>query len=1271
MKLNFSRLLFIIALFLFFPFITRAGIWEQTNQVDFERGVLQGDLNITDNSVRLTPGVIYENAEDENIDEWRVFDNDPEGSITNIFNPELSSRVINLLSTDSVNSNLTGFDYGAPSKIVNGLKNVEWKMNTNTKSYIYVVVNTTLGTRSLNYGPYIDNGQNGIYIRYSLERENADGHWHTYDRNLENDLKAYEPDNDLINIAYFVARGNMMLDDIYFIPQNSTYTSPTLDLGENKVVSFNRIMWDGNTPEGSDLKLQTRTSVDGISWSEWSREYNNPSGENIDSPLRRYLQYRANFKVGSNITAATSLDRTIIEYNRTPSPTNNLLPINDRTLSDSDKLAWDVSSDPDPEDIITYTVELDNNNDFGSLDSVTSRINNAEININQLENFSNLEDDTRYYWRVKTVDNQNNQSDYSTEEKYFILDKGNKSPNPPISGFNPNQGNIVKTQKPTIYWNEALDPDSADTKDKLSYVIQIDKNDKFNSAYIYNTEKNKTNFTVPENLTDNTQYYYRIKTKDNENAESAWSEIQRFVLATGKSPIIAVFKTVGINKDNETQNSLLLGFTSNYISLSNLKFLYWPIIILIIAIAFFYLNKNILFNYILAPLYNKNSRTKKKSNNSLFANTIRSLDGVNSSKKVITETKGSHTKTIIAIIVIIGIIAIALAGIYYYDNNPSPYKDDGKSVKVGDELTYRIDFKNEGESTASNFNILDDIPTGTSYVANSASINGSIKTDIKDDDLVTFNFDKVKFEFGEITAKSSGYVTFKVKVEGTPENHKIENTADILYDENNGVQNTNQTINYIENEASSISSINGIVWNDANNNKLRDKNENGIKEITIRLYENLNNDNTIGEEDGAYLTETNTDLYGNYQFKNLIKGDYFIKIDEENLPDNSSIITDNNPQLIAIEKTKEYADINFGINSSNDQIEIEDNTPTPTGSIGNLVWMDKNSDGKKDSNEVGLKNISLKLYEDSNNNETLEFDQDLYVSTHKTDQNGNYKITGLSPKTYLILVEEDSLPSNNFNLTTGTNPIVVKLESDDQKYNDANFGYYIEDIINNDESNEVISENREPYVVSEIITSDQDYNKPNTISFIPTEIPDEARAGKISPPVLTHLGSAQIDNYDSKYSMPVDNDLVLKGKTGPNFTVTLFIHSDLNLKTVTSANQDGLWEMTVNTKLFEAGEHIVYAQSQDTENNSSAKVEIARFKINKDKKITEQFNYWIALGGLAIIAFTIILTTWIKERERNKNTTKNKFVTKPKKIKKTAKKVSEKPKSTRRKIKVK
>jgi len=63
------------------------------------------------------------------------------------------------------------------------------------------------------------------------------------------------------------------------------------------------------------------------------------------------------------------------------------------------------------------------------------------------------------------------------------------------------------------------------------------------------------------------------------------------------------------------------------------------------------------------------------------------------------------------------------------------------------------------------------------------------------------------------------------------------------------------------------------VWYDANNNGLNDAAENGIRNVTVKLYADANNDNVA---DGAAIATTTTDVNGNYSFTNLVPGNYIV-----------------------------------------------------------------------------------------------------------------------------------------------------------------------------------------------------------------------------------------------------------------------------------------------------------------------------------------------------------------------------------------------------------
>jgi protocatechuate 3,4-dioxygenase beta subunit len=65
------------------------------------------------------------------------------------------------------------------------------------------------------------------------------------------------------------------------------------------------------------------------------------------------------------------------------------------------------------------------------------------------------------------------------------------------------------------------------------------------------------------------------------------------------------------------------------------------------------------------------------------------------------------------------------------------------------------------------------------------------------------------------------------------------------------------------------------VWYDANNNGINEAGENGIANITVRLYNDGNNDNVA---DGAAIATDITDGSGNYSFTGLTPGNYIVGV---------------------------------------------------------------------------------------------------------------------------------------------------------------------------------------------------------------------------------------------------------------------------------------------------------------------------------------------------------------------------------------------------------
>lgn len=80
-----------------------------------------------------------------------------------------------------------------------------------------------------------------------------------------------------------------------------------------------------------------------------------------------------------------------------------------------------------------------------------------------------------------------------------------------------------------------------------------------------------------------------------------------------------------------------------------------------------------------------------------------------------------------------------------FDNTVDP-------VQAGDEITYTIKLENQGNIAISNISITDPIPTGTTYIANSASHNGILSSN-------TLEWDNLSIPVGGTTM-----ITFKVRV---------------------------------------------------------------------------------------------------------------------------------------------------------------------------------------------------------------------------------------------------------------------------------------------------------------------------------------------------------------------------------------------------------------------------------------------------------------------------------------------------------------------------
>ena len=173
--------------------------------------------------------IVYEDAEDFNAKRWTSVSPNHPGRITNIFDKEKASRIIEFKGegTKSI------YRLSLPTMLENiQLDNsfLSWEMNYAEDFVILIVLDTLKGKRHLIYTP----DEKNSYLQYGLGKIEQ-GKWKKYRRNLEKDLQLYEKENRIIAIKDFIIKGSGKIDNILLNTLKERVALPVVKkLEENK-----------------------------------------------------------------------------------------------------------------------------------------------------------------------------------------------------------------------------------------------------------------------------------------------------------------------------------------------------------------------------------------------------------------------------------------------------------------------------------------------------------------------------------------------------------------------------------------------------------------------------------------------------------------------------------------------------------------------------------------------------------------------------------------------------------------------------------------------------------------------------------------------------------------------------------------------------------------------------------------------------------------------------------------------------------------------------
>lgn len=179
-------------------------------------------------------------------------------------------------------------------------------------------------------------------------------------------------------------------------------------------------------------------------------------------------------------------------------------------------LVVDNASDSDGDNLV-YIFQIDKANTFDSPDRMTSGEIPEGTETTAWE-VSNLDDNTKYYWRVKADDGMS-ESPWATGS--FFVNTINDDPDTPTIR-NPDMHSWVNALQPVLSVNPSSDPD----KDSLLYRFEIYKNyeDGTLEGMVAQGESSSTLWTLPEELNNATRYYWRAQSQDEHGITSAWTD---------------------------------------------------------------------------------------------------------------------------------------------------------------------------------------------------------------------------------------------------------------------------------------------------------------------------------------------------------------------------------------------------------------------------------------------------------------------------------------------------------------------------------------------------------------------------------------------------------------------------------------------------------------------------------------------------------------------------------------------------------------------------
>ena len=240
------------------------------------------------------------------------------------------------------------------------------------------------------------------------------------------------------------------------------------------------------------------------------------------------------------------------------------------------------------------------------------------------------------------------------------------------------------------------------------------------------------------------------------------------------------------------------------------------------------------------------------------------------------------------------------------DDNPAlvvTKESDVKSAELGDYVSYTIEIKNSGKSTAYDVQLKDALPRGFDYVENSVRVSPTTDIDINQAQTTEFKADG-KYQvlnLGNMANGESKKITYRVFVGASSLGGDGINRAIAVANNEQGQSLVSREAQWKIDVERGVMNTDGIivgkVYHDINRDGIQQKEDGELGVAGVRIY----------MENGNFIV---TDPEGKYNFYGVSAKTHVLKVDRTTIPNATELVIQSNRN--AGDAGSRFVDLKYG-----------------------------------------------------------------------------------------------------------------------------------------------------------------------------------------------------------------------------------------------------------------------------------------------------------------------------------------------------------------------